>query len=581
MLTTPRRVDRRSRREKRSRTASVLLILLFLLCSDEPVPSASRDPVRARKGMVVSADELASRVGVEILKKGGNAVDAAVGVGFALAVVYPQAGNIGGGGFMVIRFSDGRTTSIDFREKAPAGARHDMYLDEHDNVRGKESLYGHLACGVPGSVAGLLYALETYGTMDRDDVLDPAIKLAKKGFRIHYRLSGALKNAIEHFRPFPGSMRVFTKNGEPYQEDEVLVQKDLAKTLSKIRKHGVDGFYRGEIADLIVKEMERGGGLITYADLAAYSPVERNTVVGSYRGFEIISMGPPSSGGVLLVQLLNIVEGYDLWGYGLLSSKSVHVMAEAMKRVYADRAEYLGDSDFVDIPIEWLISKEYAALRRSQIDTMRATPGDEVHHGEPLASEIKETAHFSVVDKEGNVVSMSTTLNSWFGSKVVVQGAGFFLNSEMDDFSAKPDFPNVEGLIGRQANAIRPHKRMLSSMTPTIVAKDGRPFMVVGSPGGSKIITSVFQVIVNVIDFGLDIQEANDAPRFHHQWLPDTLYCEANGFPRDVIENLTVMGHTVAEESVQGGVEAILIDRARGWILGATDSRGYGAAVGY
>ena len=562
-------------------TISALLLTALLLSTHEPIPSASRDPVRARNGMVVSADALASSVGVEILKKGGNAVDAAVAVGFALAVVHPQAGNLGGGGFMVIRFADGKATTIDFREKAPGAATRDMYMDGEGNVRDEESVYGHRASGVPGSVAGLLYALEAYGTMDRDDVLDPAIKLAKKGFRVHYRLASALESAIEDFTPFPGSMRVFTKNGEPYQEDEKLVQKDLAKTLRKIRKHGVDGFYKGEVAGLILREMERGGGLITRADLAAYRPVERKPVVGSYRGYEITSMGPPSSGGIALSQLLNIVEGYDLRRYGLLSSRSVHVMAEAMKRVYADRAEYLGDPEFIDVPVDWLISKDYAGLRRSQIDTMQATPSDEVHHGESLASESKETTHISVVDKEGNAVSMTTTLNSWFGSKVLVQGAGFLLNNEMDDFSVKPDFPNLYGLIGREANAIQPRKRMLSSMTPTIVTRDGQLFMVVGSPGGSKIITSVFQVIVNVIDFGLDVQEASDAARFHHQWRPDTLRCEENGFPRDVIENLSALGHRVDEGSEQGRVEAILIDYEKGLILGATDSRGYGAAVGY
>ncbi|HEY4643164.1 MAG TPA: gamma-glutamyltransferase, partial [Bacteroidota bacterium] len=401
------------------------------------------------------------------------------------------------------------------------------------------------------------------------------------GFPLHYRLAAALESMVDRFRPYPATLRVFTNNGVPYEEGEKFVQKDLARTLRQVEKHGVDGFYKGDVADLIVKEMERGGGLITHADLEAYRPLERKPVVGNYRGYEVISMGPPTSGGISLVQLLNIVEVYDLRGLGLHSSRSIHIMAEAMKRVFSDRAEFLGDSDFARVPVEWLTSKEYAADRAREIDSTCATPSEDIRHGEPVPPEGSETTHYCVVDNEGNVVSVTTTLNDWFGSRVVVDGAGFLLNDEMDDFSIKPGVPNMYGLVGGSANAIEPGKRMLSSMCPTIVTKDGRPFMVVGSPGGSKIITSVFQTIVHVIDYGLDVQEAVDAPRFHHQWLPDTLECEWNGFPRDVVDNLAAMGYDVKEASEQGRVEAILFDHEKGLLYGATDGRGYGAAVGY
>jgi gamma-glutamyltranspeptidase/glutathione hydrolase len=553
-----------------------LLILLFGF-----LESASRRPVKALNGMVVSSDSLATQVGVEILKKGGNAVDAAVAVGFALAVTYPQAGNIGGGGFMVIRMANGETVTIDFREKAPMKASENMFLDENGNFVPEKSQVGHLSVGVPGSVAGLLLALEKYGTMSRREILKPAIELAEKGFIINEGLANAFKNAFEHFKKFPSTMRYFSKNGQPYSAGDRLVQKDLAKVLKLIRDKGRDGFYKGKVADLIVEEMKRGGGLITYEDLENYQPVLRKPVVGNYRGYEIISMGPPSSGGVCLIELLNILENFDLKKYGFGSSYTIHYLVEAMKRVYADRAEYLGDPDFVQIPLDKLLSKEYAKELASEIDTFYATPSSRIIRSVSPTSEGVHTTHYSVVDRWGNVVAVTTTINSYFGSMVAVDGAGFFLNNEMDDFSAKPGAPNQFGLLGSKANSIQPGKRMLSSMTPTIVLKNGKPFLVLGSPGGSTIITSVLQVILNVVDFGMNIQEAVDSPRIHHQWYPDQIFFERRGLPRDVIENLERRGHKLVERAgYQGEVQAILIDE-NGVKYGAVDPRGYGLAMGY
>ncbi len=560
---------------------SLLLLLSFVFVEISNGFFASRKPVKAFNGMVVSSDSIATMVGVEILKKGGNAVDAAVAVGFALAVTYPQAGNIGGGGFMVIRMANGETVTIDYREKAPLKAHRNMFLDENGNFVPEKSQIGYLSIGVPGSVAGLLLALEKYGTMSRKEVLKPAIKLAEKGFIVNEGLANAFKNAFEYFKRFPSTMKYFSKNGEPYKAGDKLVQKDLAKVLKLIRNKGRDGFYKGKVADLIVAEMKRGGGLITYEDLENYQPVIRKPVVGNYRGYEIISMGPPSSGGVCLIELLNILENFDLKKYGFGSSYTIHYLIEAMRRVYADRAEYLGDPDFVQIPLEKLLSKEYAKSLANEIDTFYATPSSKIIRSVSPPAEGSHTTHYSVVDKWGNVVSVTTTINSYFGSMIVVDGAGFFLNNEMDDFSAKPGFPNQFGLLGSEANSIQPEKRMLSSMTPTIVLKNGKPFLVLGSPGGSTIITSVLQVILNLIDFGMNIQEAVDAPRIHHQWYPDVVYYERRGLPLDVIENLIKRGHKLIERSgFQGEVQAILIDE-NGVKYGASDPRGYGLAMGY
>ncbi len=544
--------------------------------------SASRDPVRAKKGMVVAAEPIAANVGLKILKEGGNAVDAAVAVGFALAVTYPGAGNIGGGGFMVMRFADGTVKSLDYRETAPAAAKRDMFLDKNGNFLEQKSTRGHLACGVPGSVAGMMYAQRRYGRLSRAQVLKPAIDLAEKGFHLHYRLAEDMERMIPDFSAYRSSRKAFSKNGKPYAEGELFQQKDLAATLMRIRDKGRDGFYTGETAKLIVAEMKRGGGLITLKDLEDYASIIRDPVRGTYRGYEIISAGPPSSGGVALVQMLNILEGYNLEEYGWNSSKAVHRMTEAMRRVYADRAEFLGDPDFVKIPVAWLTSKKYAEQRRATIDTAKATPSDQISHGVQPPTEKDHTTHYSVVDRFGNCVSVTTTLNDAYGSKVVVAGAGFLLNDEMDDFSAKEGVPNEYGLVGSSANSIAPSKRMLSSMTPTIVVKDGKPFMVIGTPGGSTIMTTVLQVIVNVIDFKMTIQEAVDAPRIHHQWLPDYLMYEERALSQDAIDNLRAMGHSLRmRENTTGLAEGILFDRKRGLLLGATDPRGYGEAVGY
>jgi len=562
--------------------STLLLLIPVALLSVASLCAASKEPVRGRNGMVVSAEAHASQVGVDILKQGGNAVDAAVAVGFALAVTFPQAGNIGGGGFMVIRMADGRTATIDFREKAPQQAHRDMYLDSTGAVDAERSLVGHLSAGVPGSVAGLLHALEKYGTKSRREAMAPAVRLAEKGFEVSHRFAQWLKADSASLVKYAETKRIFTRHGHPFKEGERLVQKDLGATLRRIQNDDTDGFYKGKTADLIVEEMKRGNGLISHDDLRSYRAVERPPVIGTYRGYELISMGPPSSGGIVLIQMLNLLEAYDLGRRGPGSSWNITRMTESMKLAYADRAEYLGDPDFFPVPEEWLVSKEYARERRALIDTMQATPSLRIRHGVAPARESEETTHYSVVDRWGNAVSVTTTINSWFGSYVTVKGAGFLLNNEMDDFSAKPGVPNQYGLIGGEANAIAPQKRMLSAMTPTIILRDKHPWIVTGSPGGSTIITTILQVITNVIDYKMNIQEAIDAPRIHHQWLPDTLVYERHALVHDVREHLATRGYNVKERhGTQGRAEGILIDRERGIIFGATDPRGYGAAIGY
>jgi gamma-glutamyltranspeptidase/glutathione hydrolase len=563
-------------------TRTLLALSVLLSAFLQLAMPAAKHPVRAKHGMVVSADELASRVGVEILKKGGNAVDAAVAVGFALAVTFPGAGNIGGGGYMVIRMDDGTTATIDYREKAPAKAARDMFLDENGHFVPERSQEGYLSSGVPGSVAGLLHALAKYGTMDRKTVLQPAIDLARKGFRVNAELAEDLRADLKILSHYPSSMKSFTKDGTPYEEGDLLVQKDLAETLRRIQRSGRDGFYKGKTADLIVAEMRRGGGLITAEDLQSYQPIERPPIYGTYRGYKIVSMGPSSAGGICLVEMLNLLEPFNLAASGFASSRTVSYMAEAMKLAYADRSKYLGDSDFFPVPISRLISKEYAAERGKLLDTTKATPSTMIAPGVIPLKEGTHTTHYSVVDRSGNAVSVTTTINSWFGNKIVVEGAGFFLNNEMDDFSAKPGAPNIYGLVGGEANSIQPGKRMLSSMTPTIVLKDDKPFLVIGSPGGSTIITTVLEVILNVIDHRMNIAEAIDAPRVHHQWLPDTLYYEKYGLAKDVIENLEKRGYHVRQRrGTQGVAEGIIIDRKDGILFGSSDSREYGGAVGY
>ncbi|HEX7084748.1 MAG TPA: gamma-glutamyltransferase [Vicinamibacterales bacterium] len=545
------------------------------------VQGASRNPVRARHAMVGSTDVHASQAGLEILRAGGNAVDAAVAVGFALAVTHPAAGNLGGGGFMVIRLADGRQTVIDYREAAPGRATHDMYLDENGEPVPERSRVGALAAGVPGSVAGLAYAQRRYGRLPLARVMAPAIALARDGFEVSWALADSLAAARPLLSRFPESVRVFYgPDGEPPLPGDRLTQPDLARTLELIAQQGPDAFYKGPIADLIVSEMERSGGLITKDDLAAYTPREREPIVGTYRGYQIVAPPPPSSGGIALVQLLNILEAYPLREYGHNSSRSIHLVTEAARRVYADRSKWLGDPDFFEVPVAGLISKTYAAALRDGISETRATPSEQVLPGEPTGYEHSETTHYSVVDADGNAVSTTTTINGSYGNGQVVPAAGFLLNNEMDDFSAKPGAPNMFGLLGGEANAIAPRKRMLSSMTPTIVVKDGATRLVLGSPGGSRIITTVLQVILNVIDHGMTVQEAVDAPRFHHQWQPDSIRLERLGFPEDVVTALTAMGHATTVNDDMGDVHAIMIDDT-GLRLGASDPRMDGRTVGY
>jgi len=530
-----------------------------------------------RNGVVSSSNELASKVGIEILKKGGNAVDAAVGVGFALAVVYPQAGNIGGGGFMVIHLNNGVNTSIDYREKAPLKAGRDMYLDVNGQVVPGLSTMGNLAAGVPGSVAGMLYALENYGTMSRADILNYAIDLAGNGFYINKQFADAINNYQKDFSNFPGTLKIFAGK---FNEGDVVVQKDLAGTLRKIRDDGRKGFYEGEVADIIVKEMQNTNGIISHEDLVKYEPKERDVLKGNYRGYDIISMGPPSSGGISLVYLLNILENYDLSKYGYGHHKNIQLMTEAMRRVYADRSEFMGDADFVNVPADILTSKVYAERRMNDYSEDLASKSNAVKPGDAYYKESDQTTHYSVADASGNLVSVTTTLNDVFGNKVVVDGAGFFLNNEMDDFASKPGVPNMYGLIGNDANSIQPEKRMLSSMTPTIIFKENKPFLILGSPGGGRIITTVLQTILNIVDHKMNLSEAIDSPRFHHQWYPDEIQIETTMIRDNTRDNLLRMGYTIKEIPDFGRVDAIIF-LEDGSMEGHSDRRGSGKAIGY
>lgn len=555
-----------------------ILVLFFFNFS---VLAKSKPPVRAKNGMVVSASDIASIVGVDILKKGGNAIDAAVATGFALAVTYPQAGNIGGGGFMVIHLDDGTNTTIDYREKAPGAAFRDMFLDKEGNFDIKNSTQGWKSSGVPGSVAGMLYALKKYGTMSREEILQPAIKLASGGFPIDYRFSETLNYYKNRFVKNEATKKIFTKEDEAFSEGELLVQKDLANTLALIKSKGRDGFYKGKVANLISQQSKLNNGLISIEDLANYSPVERTPIYGEYRNNKIISMGPPSSGGIALMEALNSLENFsfekDSWG----SSEYIHTVSEVLKYVYADRAEHLGDEDFYPVPRDWLISKERGKEIASLIKD-KAVPSNKISHANPPAKESEETTHYSVMDAFGNAVSVTTTLNSTFGNKIVVEGAGFILNNEMDDFSSKPGTPNQFGLLGGEANSIEPNKRMLSAMTPTIVLNsDNKPYIVIGSPGGSTIITTVMQVILNVLDFNMNIREAINSPRFHHQWKPERIDYEHLGLSSDVKNNLINKGQIIGVERTLGRAEGIIVDYKNNVIWGASDPRGYGQAVGY
>jgi gamma-glutamyltranspeptidase/glutathione hydrolase len=544
--------------------------------------AAATGPVRAAHGMVGSSEVHGSDAGIEILKAGGNAVDAAVATGFALAVTHPEAGNLGGGGFMVIRLASGKETTIDYREKAPARATRDMFLDEHGNAVDQRSRTGPLACGVPGSVAGLALAERQYGRLSLAKVMAPAIALARDGFIVSKSLADSLRKAQPRLSKFPATLQAFYKpDGSPLREGDRLVQPDLARTLVQIASEGPDAFYRGPIADLVTREMESSGGLITKDDLAAYQPIERSPVSGTYHGYRIVSMPPPSSGGIGLLELLNILEPYPLAQYGPNTVRSMHLMVEAERRVYADRAEWLGDPDFFKVPVSGLISKSYAERLRASIDETHATPSADVRAGTPRDFEPAETTHYSVVDADGNAVAATTTLNGGFGNGETVAGAGFLLNNEMDDFSARPNSPNMFGLVGGEANAVAPGKRMLSSMAPTIVVRDGRTVLVLGSPGGSHIITTVLQVLLNVVDFKMNVQEAVDAPRFHHQWSPDVVMIERDRFASDVLGPLTALGHATRPVSPMGEVYAIAIDPSSGERTGGSDPRADGVTLGY
>lgn len=554
------------------------LLFIFSLASAYSYGLTSSDSTYT-KGMVVSAHPLASRTGISVLKKGGNAIDAAIAVQFALAVVYPNAGNIGGGGFLVYRSRKGKAASLDFREKAPEKASRDMYLDEKGSPITRLSLYGHLASGVPGSVDGMWKAHKKYGKLSWKELLQPAIDLASKGFPITTRQAEELNHYRESFKVFNPSGAAFIKDTGKWSAGDLLIQKDLAHTLALIRDKGRDGFYKGETARRIITEMNRGKGLISEADLNSYSAIWRTPITGAYKGFKIITMPPPSSGGIALMQLLQSVEPFSLKQWGYNSDSTVQLITEAERRVYADRAAYLGDPDFYKVPQKVLLNPTYQRHRMSSFNWEKATPSAEIRAGDLSFHESTETTHYSIVDKEGNAVSVTTTLNGSYGSLVNVAGAGFLLNNEMDDFSVKPGAPNMYGLVGGEANAIAPKKRMLSSMTPTIVEKDNNLYMVVGTPGGSTIITSVFQTIVNVVEFNMTMQEAVDAKRFHHQWLPDEIYIEHGALSPSTILKLQQKGYKISPRGPIGRVDAIL-KTAKGY-QGGADPRGDDAKTGY
>jgi gamma-glutamyltranspeptidase/glutathione hydrolase len=546
--------------------------------------------------MVVSAKRRASAAGVEMLKKGGNAVDAAVATGFALAVVHPWAGNIGGGGFMVIRRPDGSVTTIDHREDAPSGATQEVYLDDEGNAVRERSRRGYLASGVPGTVAGLLKALDKYGTLDRATVMAPAIRLAREGFPLSHALATDLNGTYTDFADFPATKKYFTKGDstKTYRVGERFVQNDLARTLERIKENGRAGFYQGRTADLLTDQFAENGGLIDKEDLAEYEAVEREPVSTTYRGYHVHSMGPPSSGGVAIAQLLNAAEQKPIGQMGYNSSATVHYVGEAMRRVYADRAKWLGDPDHVRVPTEGLIREDYMRDRMASYDSLRITPSDSVKAGEPvMPTESMETSHYSVADSSGMAVSVTTTLNSGYGSKVVIDGAGFFMNNEMNDFVLKPGVPNLYGLSGTKRNLVAPDRRMVSSMSPTIVEDpQGRLFMVIGAPGGSTIITTTFQAIMNVIDHGMDIEQAVTAGRIHHQWKPRHISYEEFALSKDAIWNLRARGWDVVKGVFGGytrwgraqGIRAKYPDDRPGQapvFYGGADPRSEGAAVGF
>jgi gamma-glutamyltranspeptidase / glutathione hydrolase len=577
------------------------LFILLLLIISGAASAAPVIPVQAPRAMVASVHKLASRAGVQMMRAGGNAVDAAVAVGFALAVVFPQAGNLGGGGFMLLRLADGRTHFVDYREKAPAAASANMYLDAAGNVMADASVVGYRAIAVPGSVAGMVYAEKKYGKLPLERVMAPAIKLAEEGFA----LSAEDARDLREDKPlgqFPESRRIFQRDGNFYQAGEVLRQPDLAHTLQRIALNPED-LYHGAMARELAVAMQKGGGLITTEDLAHYEVKEREAVRGTYRGYEIISAPPPSSGGVTMIEALNILEGYNLSGSASRSVRAMHLTVEAFRRAFLDRAEFLGDPDFSKIPVAQLIDKRYGAAWRESIDPARASASKDLRrpaifsqleqyaalHARPgtgpgappdVPVETNHTTHYSVVDPEGNAVAVTTTLNDSFGSRVTATGLGFLLNDEMDDFASKQGVPNMFGLIQGPANAIGPAKRPLSAMAPTIVLKDGQLFLVLGSPGGPRIITTVANILMGVLDYGMNLQEAVNAPRFHHQWLPDVVSLE-QGFSPATVKRLQEMGHKVDAGDSWSDGECIMIDAKTRERLGASDRRNQGKAIGF
>lgn len=574
-----------------------LMIFKLVICCMAAAVVAHAEglrPVHARKAIVVSVHQQASQVGADIMRQGGNAVDAAVATGFALAVVHPAAGNIGGGGFMLLRKANGEVHFLDYREKAPKAASRDMYLDGQGNVIPNASLIGYKAVGVPGSVAGLLYAEQHWGKLSLRAVMAPAIRLARDGVRLTYEEAASMHNRA--LAQFADSHRIFQRDGKFYEQGEIFRQPELARTLERIAANPkANEFYKGAMARELAAEIKRGGGLITEEDLAEYEVKERRPIIGTYRGYDIISAPPPSSGGITLMETLNILEGYNLGKMGDRSADSIHLIVEAFRRAFFDRAELLGDPDFSQVPVPQLIDKKYADGWRQSVDMMRATDSKDVHrpsgfgeldrpaalHRPFTGHESNNTTHYSVVDEQGNAVAVTTTLNDSFGSAVTAGKLGFLLNDEMDDFTSKPGVPNGYGLIQGEANAIGPGKRPLSAMAPTIVLKDGKLFMVLGSPGGPRIISTVANILMGVIDYGMDIQQAVNAPRFHHQWLPDEIDIEKTGISPDTIKLLQARGHKIKTEGYWSDGECIAVDPRTGELLGAPDGRGGGKAVGY
>lgn len=568
---------------QKKHTAFILLFLLIAVClfSARCVQGTlgKNNSDEYYNGMVVCANPEAAQAGLNVLKKGGNAIDAAVAVQFALAVTHPEAGNIGGGGFMVFRSADGETNTLDFREKAPAAASQNMYLDSAGNVIPGMSLSTHFASGIPGSVDGMVEAHRKYGLLKWEELVQPAIDLARNGFKITRRLANDLNWAGADFKKLNTGVKYLLKD-DGWQQGDLLVQADLTKTLEQIRDKGRAGFYDGIVADELVNEMKSGKGLITKTDLQNYHSVWRDALSGNYKGYKIISMPPPSSGGVALLQLLQMVEHYPLSRWGFNRDSTVQLMVEAERRVYADRSKYLGDPDFYRVPVDSLLRPGYNTSRMSNFSWDKATLSAAIEAGKITGYESDQTTHYSIVDRQGNAVAITTTLNDSFGSKIFVNGAGFLLNNEMDDFSSKPGVPNMFGLVGGKANSIQPNKRMLSSMTPTIIEKDGKLFMVVGTPGGSTIITSVFQTILNVIEFNQSMQQAVSSKRFHHQWLPDVVDVEKNAIDSISRIKLQQKGYKIVDRGPSGRVDAILKTKW-GYYEGGADPRGDDTKLGW